>query len=84
MQTLLRRAEAARRSVILIGHDMGLMAQFVDRIAVMYAGNIVEIGPVRDILRDPRHPYTRLLIASIPSIRERRALVRPRRAAHPT
>jgi len=62
-------------SMILIGHDMGLMAQLVDRIAVMYAGNIVEIAPVKDIFAEPLHPYTQLLIASIPSVKERKPLV---------
>ena len=52
-------------SMILIGHDMGLMAQLVDRIAVMYAGNIVEIAPVKEIFAEPLHPYTQLLLASI-------------------
>ncbi|MET9022539.1 ABC transporter ATP-binding protein [Actinopolymorpha sp. NPDC004070] len=74
-QTLLDVKKRLNSSMILIGHDMALQAQLVDRIAVMYAGNIVEIGSVRDILRDPRHAYTRHLIASIPSIRERRPLV---------
>ena len=60
--------------MILIGHDMGLMAQLVDRIVVMYAGNIVEIAAVDDLFREPLHPYTQLLIASIPSIKERRPL----------
>lgn len=55
-------------SVILIGHDMGLMAQSVDRLGVMYAGEIVELSPVRDIFKDPLHPYSRLLIASLPSL----------------
>ena len=62
-------------SMILIGHDMGLMAQLVDRIAVMYAGNIVEIAPVKDIFAEPLHPYTQLLLASIPSVKERKPLV---------
>lgn len=61
-------------SMIVIGHDMGLMAQLVDRIAVMYAGNLVELAPVREIFKNPRHPYTRLLIESVPSIRERKPL----------
>jgi peptide/nickel transport system ATP-binding protein len=74
-QTLLDVKKRMNSSMILIGHDMALQAQLVDRIAVMYAGNIVEIGPVRDVFRDPRHAYTRHLIASIPSIRERKPLV---------
>ncbi len=73
-QTMLEVKERLNVSMILIGHDMGLQAQLVDRIAVMYAGNIVEIAPVKDIFEKPLHPYTQLLIESIPSIRERRPL----------
>ncbi|MFN8062018.1 MAG: ABC transporter ATP-binding protein [Vicinamibacterales bacterium] len=53
-------------SLLLITHDLGVVAQTADRVAVMYAGRIVEEGPVRDILRAPRHPYTRGLLESIP------------------
>ena len=74
-QTLLDVKEHLGVSMILIGHDMGLMAQLVDRIAVMYAGNIVEIAPVKDIFAEPLHPYTKLLLASIPSVKERKPLV---------
>jgi oligopeptide/dipeptide ABC transporter ATP-binding protein len=73
-QTLLNVKKQLGVSMILIGHDMGLMAQLVDRIAVMYAGNIVEIGPVEDVFAEPLHPYTQLLIASIPSVKERKPL----------
>ena len=59
-------------SMLLIGHDMGLQAQVVDRLAVMYKGNIVELAPVESAFADPLHPYTRLLIAAIPSIKERK------------
>ena len=55
-------------AVILIGHDMGLMAQFVDRLGVMYAGELVEISPMQDVYEEPLHPYTRLLIACLPSL----------------
>jgi oligopeptide/dipeptide ABC transporter ATP-binding protein len=61
-------------SMIMIGHDMGLQAQLVDRLAVMYAGNLVEVGPVRSLFAHPYHPYTRLLIDSIPSIKNRKPL----------
>mgnify|MGYP000888608286 FL=1 len=61
-------------SMIMIGHDMGLMAQMVDRIAVMYAGNIVEISPIKEFFSNPRHPYSKVLIDSIPSLRERKPL----------
>jgi len=53
-------------SLLLITHDLGVIAETADRVAVMYAGRIVEQGPVRDIFRHPAHPYTRGLLASIP------------------
>jgi peptide/nickel transport system ATP-binding protein len=68
MQTIGHLQEQMGSAVILIGHDMGLMAQFVDRLAVMYAGRLVEIGTVKDIFTDPMHPYTRLLIESLPHL----------------
>lgn len=60
-------------SVMLITHDMGVIAETADRVAVMYAGRIVETGPVDSVTRAPRHPYTRGLMASIPSMRTRQA-----------
>ena len=53
-------------SLLLITHDLGVVAETADRVAVMYAGRIVETGPVRAIFRTPQHPYTRGLLASIP------------------
>jgi peptide/nickel transport system ATP-binding protein len=47
---------------------MGLMAQVVDRVGVMYGGKLVEVGPVRGIFKDPLHPYTQLLIKSLPNL----------------
>lgn len=73
-QTLKEVKEKLGVSMILIGHDMGLQAQLVDRIAVMYAGNIVEIAPVKSTFEEPLHPYTQLLIESIPSIKVRKPL----------
>jgi peptide/nickel transport system ATP-binding protein len=61
-------------AVILIGHDMGLMAQFVDRLGVMYAGELVEISPMEDIYEQPLHPYTQLLIACLPSLERKGVL----------
>jgi oligopeptide/dipeptide ABC transporter ATP-binding protein len=69
METLRRVQEALGAAVILVGHDMGLMAQFVDRVGVMYAGKLAEVGPVRGIFKDPLHPYTQLLINSLPNLR---------------
>jgi peptide/nickel transport system ATP-binding protein len=53
---------------------MGLMAKFVDRVGVMYGGKLVEIGDVRDIFTDPKHPYTQLLISSLPSLEQKGTL----------
>jgi peptide/nickel transport system ATP-binding protein len=58
-------------AVILIGHDMGLMAQFVDRLGVMYAGELVEVSPMLAVYDEPLHPYTRLLIACLPSLEQK-------------
>ena len=55
-------------TVILITHDLGVVAEYCDRVVVMYAGQVVETGPTRPVIADPRHPYTRGLIASIPSL----------------
>ena len=55
-------------AVMLVTHDMGVIAETADRVAVMYAGRIVEIGPARDIIAAPRHPYTVGLMQSIPRI----------------
>jgi len=68
METLQRVQEDLGASVVLVGHDMGLMAQFVHRLGVMYAGRLVEVSPVRDIFSKPLHPYTQLLIASLPRL----------------
>jgi peptide/nickel transport system ATP-binding protein len=71
METLRRVQEALGASVILVGHDMGLMAQFVDRVGVMYGGKLVEVGPVRGIFKDPLHPYTQLLIKTLPNLQSK-------------
>jgi peptide/nickel transport system ATP-binding protein len=71
METIGRVQEELGAAVILIGHDMGLMVQFVDRLAVMYAGKIAELGNVRDIFREPLHPYTQLLIHSLPRLSDK-------------
>ena len=71
METLRRVQEDLGASVILIGHDMGLTAQFADRVGIMYAGRLVENGPVGDIFSHPQHPYSQLLIASLPSLEKK-------------
>src|SRR5215469_5625427 len=55
-------------AVMLITHDMGVIAETADRVAVMYAGRIVEIGPVQSVIHDPQHPYTAGLMGSIPAV----------------
>src|SRR6266536_3040343 len=60
-----RLAQRHRAAILLITHDMGVIAEAADRVAVMYAGRIVEIGPVRDVVSAPLHPYTRGLMGSI-------------------
>ena len=57
-------------SILLITHDMGLVAQMADQVIVMYAGQIVERAPVADLFHNPAHPYTRALLKSVPSIRD--------------
>ncbi|GAC1356236.1 MAG: ABC transporter ATP-binding protein [Herpetosiphon sp.] len=68
METIDRVQKQIGAAVILIGHDMGLMAQFVDKVAVMYAGRLLELSSVRDMFTKPQHPYTRALINSLPSL----------------
>jgi peptide/nickel transport system ATP-binding protein len=69
---LLKRLAAERgAAVMLITHDMGVIAETSQRVAVMYAGRIVEIGPVREVIHSPRHPYTVGLMGSIPRLASR-------------
>jgi peptide/nickel transport system ATP-binding protein len=74
METLGRVQAELGAAVILVGHDMGLMAQFVDRLGIMYAGRLVEVAPIDQIIASPRHPYTRLLIESLPSLEHKGGL----------
>ncbi len=70
---LLRRlARENGAAVMLITHDMGVIAETADRVAVMYAGRLAEIGPVRDVIHAPHHPYTGGLMRSIPKLNEGR------------
>ncbi|GAB5374809.1 MAG: ABC transporter ATP-binding protein [Acuticoccus sp.] len=65
---LARRQAETGAAVILITHDLGVVAEVADRVAVMYAGRIVESGPVGEIFANPRHPYTTALLESIPRV----------------
>jgi peptide/nickel transport system ATP-binding protein len=73
MATLLKVQEDLGASILLIGHDMGLMAQVVDRVGIMYAGNFSEVSNVDDLFRAPLHPYSQLLIGSLPSLQHKGA-----------
>jgi peptide/nickel transport system ATP-binding protein len=67
--SLLRRlCKEKQTAVMLVTHDMGVIAEAADRVAVLYAGRLIEIGPVEQVLHAPRHPYTQGLMASIPSL----------------
>ena len=70
--TLLKRLTRDHgTAVMLITHDMGVIAETADRVAVMYAGRIAELGPVAEVVRRPAHPYTKGLMGSIPSLEHR-------------
>lgn len=68
METIDRVQKDIGAAVILIGHDMGLMAQFVDKVAVMYTGRLMELCTVTDMFTDPKHPYAQALINSLPNL----------------
>ncbi len=68
METIDRVQKQIGAAVILIGHDMGLMAQFVDKVAVMYAGRLAELSTVRNMFTNPGHPYAQALISSLPNL----------------
>lgn len=72
LRLLRDRAQARRMAMMLITHDLGVIAQMAQQVVVMYAGRVVETGPTAEILRHPQHPYTQGLIASRPVPGERR------------
>jgi ABC-type dipeptide/oligopeptide/nickel transport system ATPase component len=74
METLRKVQDEIGCAVILIGHDMGLMAQFAQRVAVMRHGHVLEENDVYSIFAHPQHPYTRLLMESLPSLDRRESL----------
>jgi peptide/nickel transport system ATP-binding protein len=71
LRTLARAQRETGAALVMVGHDMGLMAQFAHKVGVMYAGRLVEFGDVRPMFADPRHPYTRLMIESLPHMASR-------------
>ncbi|MBQ2022350.1 MAG: ABC transporter ATP-binding protein [Lachnospiraceae bacterium] len=68
MSLLKKLREESGMSMILITHDIGLVARMADRVIVMYAGQLIEEAPVKELFADPRHPYTKALLATVPSI----------------
>ena len=74
LETLAAARQAIDATMLLIGHDLALLAQVTDRLGIMYAGRIVELGRTGDLFARPQHPYTQRLIASIPDLHTRRAL----------
>lgn len=67
ISTLRRVQDDLQAAVILIGHDIGLMAQSVQKLGIMYAGKVAEMSPIYDMFDEPMHPYTQMLIDSLPS-----------------
>ncbi|RLF04488.1 MAG: ABC transporter ATP-binding protein [Thermoprotei archaeon] len=74
LQTLAELRDKYKVTIILVAHDMAVHAEVDDRMAIMYAGKVVEIGDVNKIFEDPLHPYTRGLIESIPSIKKKKII----------
>lgn len=72
MELILELKEELGMSVLLITHDMGLVAQMADRVLVMYAGQMIEQAPVLELFDHPAHPYTKALLRSVPGIMDRR------------
>jgi oligopeptide/dipeptide ABC transporter ATP-binding protein len=68
LKLLKRLQQESGMAILFITHDFGVVARMCDRVAVMYAGRIVECGPVREVFERPSHPYTQALIASVPKI----------------
>jgi peptide/nickel transport system ATP-binding protein len=68
IQLLKRLCRDHGTAIMLVTHDMGVIAETADRVAVMYAGRIAEIGPVQQVIHDPQHPYTVGLMGSIPAV----------------
>jgi ABC-type dipeptide/oligopeptide/nickel transport system ATPase component len=69
LELLRELKERFQLALMLITHDFGVIAEMADRVAVMYRGQVVEEGPVRQILRAPVHPYTRSLLAAVPGMK---------------
>ena len=74
---LVRLQRERGMGMILVTHNLGVVAETCDRVGVMYAGQLVEVAPTREILREPRHPYTMGLLSCVPRVEQRSAELRP-------
>jgi ABC-type dipeptide/oligopeptide/nickel transport system ATPase component len=81
LELLDRLRKEMRLGLLFITHDLGVVAQVADRVAVLYAGRVVEEGPTREVLRMPRHPYTQGLLVASPRLERGGAHADPRRCA---
>ena len=77
LELMTRLKQQFNTSMILITHDLGVVAEVCDRVAIMYAGEIVECGTLRQIYRNTTHPYTRGLFASLPNLKEKVERLKP-------
>ncbi|NLN16808.1 MAG: ABC transporter ATP-binding protein [Firmicutes bacterium] len=77
LDLMARLQQELNMGILFITHDLGVVAEFCDRVAVMYAGKVVEVGDVRQVLTYPLHPYTRGLLKSIPRLQETRHRIEP-------
>ena len=84
LETLMRLRDELGVSIIMVSHDVAVHAELVDRLAIMYAGQIVETGGVRPMLKAPLHPYTKGLMDSIPTITEKRVRIEGIRGVTPS
>ena len=75
METLRSVQEQLGAAVLIVGHDMASWLNSADRMGVMYAGRLAELAPVKDLFENPQHPYTKLLIESVPTITAKSSLV---------
>ncbi|WP_198149918.1 ABC transporter ATP-binding protein [Castellaniella caeni] len=75
LQTVRELCRSYQCAGVYISHDMATVADLADAIAVMYSGQVVEFGPLRDVLTRPRHPYTRMLLQAVPDLRARRPML---------
>jgi oligopeptide/dipeptide ABC transporter ATP-binding protein len=84
LKLLLRLRRELGMSIILVSHDLGVIVQTCERVAVMYAGQIVEMAPARQLIRNPRHPYTVGLLKSLPDVSSGGRYLQPISGAPPS